>query len=148
MGKHVKIESSNLYHILKTSEQCQCLPHGVSSDYCYFGTVVAGGGVKTAKKGWDVMFDVLPANDNIAGNITQSKLNVLDPGDKESAEQIKNATQADVLQEIMSADKQKLTPATKSEQEFINLSTEILKAATSFAMIWGNVMMIMFSGRF
>ncbi len=79
MGKHVKIESSNLYHILKTSEQCQCLPHGVSLDYCYFGTVVAGGGVKTAKKGWDVMFDVFPANNNIVGNITQSKLTVLAP---------------------------------------------------------------------
>jgi hypothetical protein len=48
-------------------------------DYCYFGTVVAGGGVKTAKKGWDVMFDVFPANNNIVGNITQSKLTVLAP---------------------------------------------------------------------
>ncbi len=37
----------------------------------------------------------------------------------------------------MSADKQKLTPVTKSQQEFMNLSTEMLKAATSFAMFWG-----------
>jgi hypothetical protein len=83
------------------------------------------------------MFNVLPANNNIVENITRSKLTVLAPGDEESAEQIKNATQADVLQEIMSADKQKLTPVTKSQQEFMNLSTETLKAATSFAMFWG-----------
>ncbi len=33
VGKHVKIERSNLYHIVKTTEQHQCLPYGVSSDY-------------------------------------------------------------------------------------------------------------------
>jgi hypothetical protein len=70
VGKRVKIELSNIYHILKTFEQCQCLPYGVSLDYYYFGTVVSGGGIKTAKKGWDVRFDVLPANGNIVGNIT------------------------------------------------------------------------------
>jgi hypothetical protein len=32
------------------------------------------------------MFDVLLADDNIVGNITQSKLTVLAPGDEESAE--------------------------------------------------------------
>lgn len=137
VGKRVKIKRSNLYHILRTSEQRQCLPHGVSSDYCYAGTVVAGGGVKTAKKGWDVMFDVLPANENIVGNITRNKLTVLAPGDEESTEQIKNSTQADVLHEIMSADKPNFTPATKSQQEFMNLSRETQKTATSFAMFWG-----------
>jgi hypothetical protein len=137
VGKRVKIERSNLYHILKTSEQRQCLPHGIASNYCYFGTVVAGGGVKTAKKGWDVMFDVLPAGDNIVGNITRSKLTVLAPGDEESAEQINNSTQAEVMEEIMREDKVKLTPATKSQKEFMKLSDETLKAATSFAMFWG-----------
>jgi hypothetical protein len=95
-------------------EQCQCLPHGIASNYCYFGTVVASGDVKTAKKGWDVMFDVLPAGDNIVGNITQSKLTVLAPGDEESAEQINNSSQAEVMEEIMREDKVKLTLATKS----------------------------------
>jgi hypothetical protein len=137
IGKRVKIECSNLYHILKTSEQCQCLPHGIASNYCYFGTVVAGGGVKTAKKGWDVMFDVLPAGDNIVGNVTQSKLTVLAPGDEESAEQINNSTQAEVMKEIMREDKVKLTPATKSQQEFMKLSDDTLKAATSLDMFWG-----------
>ncbi len=37
----------------------------------------------------------------------------------------------------MSADKQKLTPVIKSQQELMNLSTETLKSATSFAMFWG-----------
>jgi hypothetical protein len=137
VGQHVKIERSNLYHILKTSEQRQCLPHGIASNYCSFGTVVAGGGVKTAKKGWDVMFDVLPAGDNIVGNITRSKLTVLAPGDEESAEQINNSTQAELMEEIMREDKVKLTPATKSQKEFMKLSDETLKAATSFAMFWG-----------
>jgi len=31
--------------------QRDCLPHGVPSDFNYFGTVVSGGGSKTAKKG-------------------------------------------------------------------------------------------------
>ncbi len=83
------------------------------------------------------MFDVLPANDNIVGNITRRKLTVLALSDEESAEQIKNSMQVDVLQEIMSEDKQKLTLATKSQKEFMNLSTEMLKSATSFAMFWG-----------
>ncbi len=37
----------------------------------------------------------------------------------------------------MREDKVKLTPATKSQKEFMNLSDETLKAATSFAMFWG-----------
>jgi hypothetical protein len=37
----------------------------------------------------------------------------------------------------MIANKQKLTPATKSQKEFMNQSTEMLKAATSFALFWG-----------
>jgi hypothetical protein len=137
VGQHVKIERSNLYHILKTSEQRQCLPHGIASNYCSFGTVVAGGGVKTAKKGWDVMFDVLPAGDNIVGNITRSKLTVLAPGDEESAEQINNSTQAELMEEIMREDKVKLTLAMKSQKEFMKLSDDTVKDATSFAMFWG-----------
>jgi hypothetical protein len=111
VGKHVKIEHSNLYHILKISQQCQCLPHGVASNYCSFGTVVAGGGVKTSKKGWDVMFDVLPADDNIVGNVTCSKLTVLATGNEESADQINNTTQAEVMKEIIREDKEKLASA-------------------------------------
>jgi hypothetical protein len=149
VGRRVKIECSNLYHILKTSQQCQCLPHGIASNYCYFGTVVAGGGGKTAKKGWDVMFDVLPADDNIVGNITQSKLTVLAPSsDEESAEQINNSTQAEVMEESIREDKEKITPGTKTQQEFMKLSDDTLKAATSFAMFWGREMMILFYGRF
>jgi hypothetical protein len=34
-------------------------------------------------------------------------------------------------------DKEKPTPATKSQQEFMKLSDDTLKAATSFAMFWG-----------
>ncbi len=123
-------------------------PHGVSLVYCYFCTVAAGHDIETAKKGWDVMFDVFPADDNIIGNMAQSKLTVLAPSEEESAEQIMNSPQADVLQEIMSADKQKLTPPIKSQQDFMNLSTETSKAATSFDMFWGKVVMILFYGRF
>jgi len=46
----VKIERRNLYHILSTDSQRACLPHGVSADYLYFGTVVSGGGTKTIRK--------------------------------------------------------------------------------------------------
>jgi predicted nucleotide-binding protein (sugar kinase/HSP70/actin superfamily) len=74
----------------------------IFSDYCNFGTVAAGHGVKTAKKGWDVIFDVLPEVENIVENVIQSKLTVLAPGDGKSAEKIKNSIK--VLQDIMRED--------------------------------------------
>jgi hypothetical protein len=51
IGKRIKIKRGQLYHILATQLQRDCLPHGVPSDFNYFGTVVSGGGSKTAKKG-------------------------------------------------------------------------------------------------
>jgi hypothetical protein len=74
-----------LYHILATQLQRDCLPYGVSSDFNYFGTIVSGGGSKTAKKGWDICFDVLPAKENIVSNITRSKLILVAPGEDETA---------------------------------------------------------------
>ena len=94
----MKIERRNLYHILSTDSQRACLPHGVSADYLYFGTVVSGRGTKTIRKGWDVKFDVLPMEENIIKNITRSKLSVLAPFDEEIATPV--IDQADQLEQI------------------------------------------------
>ena len=58
----------------------------VGNSYPYFGVVVSGGGNKSAKKDWDVCFDVLPIDENIIENISWSKLSVLMPGDEENME--------------------------------------------------------------
>jgi len=85
IGKRVKIKREQLYHILATQSQRDCHPHGVPLDFNYFGTVVSGGGSKTAKKGWDISFNILPVEDNIVLNITRSKLTLVAPGEDETA---------------------------------------------------------------
>jgi len=83
IGKCMKIQWGQLYHILSSKEQRACLPYGVAQTYNYFGTVLGGGGTKTAKKGWDVCFDILPHDDNVIKNISRNKLSVLTPGKEE-----------------------------------------------------------------
>lgn len=139
VGKRVKIERRNLYHILSTDSQRACLPHGVSADYLYFGTVVSGGGTKTIRKGWDVKFDVLPMEENIIKNITRSKLSVLAPFDEEIATPV--IDQADQLEQICgekdstSKDKSK-NPILRSQKEFKKLDKETKRDATNFEMCW------------
>ena len=54
VGKCIKIKHSDLFHELKSKAQQHCLPKDVANSYPYFGTVVKGGGTKSANnKGWD-----------------------------------------------------------------------------------------------
>jgi len=72
---------------------------------------VGGGGTKTAKKGWDVEFDMLPLDERIVSNISQNKIMVLAPGEDESTDN--HHSQAEQFQKIIDTEeeqKKKVSP--------------------------------------
>jgi len=56
VGKRVKISWQDLFHMLKTKAQQDCISHDLASSCPYFGTVLWGGGNKQPEK--DGMFDL------------------------------------------------------------------------------------------
>jgi len=67
--------------------------------------MIKGGGSKTAKKGWDVKFDILLHEDNVIENISRGKLIVLAPGEDE--ESFMRASQAEELACIENEEEEK-----------------------------------------
>jgi len=91
----------------------------VGNSYPYFGVVVSGGGNQSAKKGWDVCFDVLPIDKNIIENMTWSKLSMLMPGDEENMES--HQMQHETYQEVKSKKQErakKVSPQIHSQKRF------------------------------
>jgi hypothetical protein len=110
LGKRVKVRRADLFHTL-SGEQRDHIPQDIGNSYPLFGTVIGGGGTKTAKKGWDVSFDIFPAGMKEVSNISRNKLTVLAPGDDETADHHLN--QVEELENIRNAaveEKKKSSP--------------------------------------
>ena len=95
----------------------------VGNLYPLFGKVVGGEGTKTAKKEWDVEFDMLPLDERkrIVSSISQNKITVLAPGEDESTDN--HHSQAEQLQKIIDTEeeqKKKVLPMNQCQQEFAN----------------------------
>ena len=79
MNARVKSQRKQLFHILETEAQRASLSSEVGNTYNYYGKVVGG----NSFKGWNVQFDLLPHNDNIIKQISQTKLVVVSPNEEE-----------------------------------------------------------------
>ena len=64
--------------MLRTKEQQDKIPHRVSNNHPYFGTVVSG----NSSSGWNVRFDILPLNNNIISKIRRMNLTAVSNKDK------------------------------------------------------------------
>ena len=67
--------------------------------------MIKGGGNKTAKKGWDIKFNILPHEGNVIENISRGKLMVLAPGEDE--ESFTRASQAEERAHIENEEEEK-----------------------------------------
>ena len=100
--------------------------------------MIKGGGNKTAKKGWDVKFDILPHKDNIIENISRGKLMVLAPGeDEESFTRASKAEELACIENEEEEKKKKTSLMLKSQREFAALGKETLKSSKKFTMRYG-----------
>ena len=124
--------------MLKTKAQQDCISCDLANSHPYFGTVLRGGGNKTARKGWDVQFDSLPHEENIIENVSRNKLTVLSPGEEENTS--KSLSQAEQLEHIEHEEdekKKKTSPMLQSQREFAAVEKGILKSAKVFTMKYG-----------
>jgi len=137
LGKRIKVTRGDIFHVLSPNQR-QHIPQDIGNSYPLFGTVIGGGGNKTAKKGWDIELDVLPADEKKVLNVSRNKLSVLAPGEDKNVE--KHLTQSEKLHEIISEEsekKKKMSPMNKCQADFAALSKDVRAEAKVFEMTYG-----------
>ena len=130
--KRVKITRSQLYHVLQSEEQRNCIPKDIPNKYKFFGTVVSRG---KGKSSWNVKFDVLPVNQNVVQNITRTKLIVVEDNEEEKA--LEPDDLLDEVEYISDNESPAKSRNKEVDDEFCKMDKDSILAAETYNMVWG-----------
>jgi Transposase IS4 len=125
VGGRVKIQKKNLYHLLESDSQKECL-EGFNQNYNCYGTIKSG----NAQNGYRVVFDMFPA-DRKEVFVKRKKLVTVKAGSEEVLYD-KKTDDPEELERIEKEKKDKRSPKQISVDEFCSLEDDILANAKTF----------------